>query len=823
MKASYYFLFGFLFLFQITFSQVGIGTTAPDATLDIKASNPVTPANNDGILIPKVDAFPVTNPTIAQEGMLIFLRVASGSNLPGFYYWNGVSAWIGIQGSAVKDWGLTGNAGTLASTNFLGTTDNIDFVIKRNGIRAGFIGDPDLLIGNKNTSFGAGSLLVATGTRNTAFGSNVLPINVAGASNVSIGNETMVLNIAGTDNTAVGTGALYSNTASFNTAIGRNALTTNSTGASNTAIGLQAMLNSSTGSFNTAVGRESLRGNTTGANNSTIGVNSMLKNTTGANNTVIGVQALRANTIGNNNTALGYQALSGNASVLANVTTGDNNTAIGYQSFYNNLVGANNVGLGYQAGFGELTSNKLYIENSSANADNALIYGEFDTNILRTNSQFQIGNPTVTGYSFPTTRPATAAGQVLQYNAAGALTFQAPSTALNSYAWLTTGNSGMTANFIGTTDANPLNFRTTNLDRMRLLADGKLAINTPAAPVASDLVTITSSGTMNYPFNSYNTLATGSAIYGSNASTTVTTSGIEGATNSVSGSGIYGVSYGASGITTIPAGITGSYSGTSTSGVRIGVRGLSSNGSGSQQIGVYGTYSSGPPGPAAFGIGVIGVANGGGIPSGNFDFGVIGWAGNNQNYSGYFNGNHVIANGTKSASVGTDKGNQLLYVTEAPEVWFEDLGGGQLVNGQTHISLDSMYLQTIFVDNTHPMRIFLQEEGESNGLIVIKDADNKGFTVKEKNSGTSNISFSYRIMAKRLHFQDHRFGNDPVWGEGDTRKYNQYASPPPVDYNKNVLFQTEQKRNYKPTPMPEGFIDYMKLQEINKKSETKKR
>ena len=67
-----------------------------------------------------------------------------------------------------------------------------------------------------------------------------------------------------------------------------------------------------------------------------------------------------------------------------------------------------------------------------------------------------------------------------------------------------------------------------------------------------------------------------------------------------------------------------------------------------------------------------------------------------------------------------------------------------------------------------------------NGLIVIKDDDNKGFTVKEKNNGNSNISFSFRIMAKRLHFQDHRFGNDPVWGDGDTRQYNQYATQIPL-------------------------------------------
>ena len=69
------------------------------------------------------------------------------------------------------------------------------------------------------------------------------------------------------------------------------------------------------------------------------------------------------------------------------------------------------------------------------------------------------------------------------------------------------------------------------------------------------------------------------------------------------------------------------------------------------------------------------------------------------------------------------------------------------------------------------------------------------FTVKEKGNGTSNIQFSYKVSAKRRHFQDHRFGNDPLRGPGDSRKYNNYATPPPVDYEENVRFQEEQKRN----------------------------
>ena len=43
-----------------------------------------------------------------------------------------------------------------------------------------------------------------------------------------------------------------------------------------------------------------------------------------------------------------------------------------------------------------------------------------------------------------------------------------------------------------------------------------------------------------------------------------------------------------------------------------------------------------------------------------------------------------------------------------------------------------MFLETVFIDAKHKIRVFLQEEGESKGLIVIKDNDGKGFTVKEK-------------------------------------------------------------------------------------------
>jgi hypothetical protein len=79
---------------QFGFSQVGINTTSPDAQLDIKSSNQATPANNDGILIPKIDAFPLANPTAAQNSMMVYLTTISLGKPPGFYYWdNNSNSW----------------------------------------------------------------------------------------------------------------------------------------------------------------------------------------------------------------------------------------------------------------------------------------------------------------------------------------------------------------------------------------------------------------------------------------------------------------------------------------------------------------------------------------------------------------------------------------------------------------------------------------------------------------------------------------------------------------------------------------------------------
>lgn len=99
-------------------AQVGVNTTNPKAQLDIRSSSQVTPSNTDGLLIPKVNTFPATNPTADQQGMLVYLTTTVGSNVAGFYYWDNASiSWKPVGNEQDKNFIKVGTSE--ASTHFL--------------------------------------------------------------------------------------------------------------------------------------------------------------------------------------------------------------------------------------------------------------------------------------------------------------------------------------------------------------------------------------------------------------------------------------------------------------------------------------------------------------------------------------------------------------------------------------------------------------------------------------------------------------------------------------------------------------------------------
>ena len=82
-------------------AQVGIGTTNPNASLDIRSSDQGAPTEKDGLLIPKIDEFPLTPPTGPQDGMLVFVTgdvIGIGIPSRGFYYWDdSITDWVPLK------------------------------------------------------------------------------------------------------------------------------------------------------------------------------------------------------------------------------------------------------------------------------------------------------------------------------------------------------------------------------------------------------------------------------------------------------------------------------------------------------------------------------------------------------------------------------------------------------------------------------------------------------------------------------------------------------------------------------------------------------
>ncbi|MFN8275627.1 MAG: tail fiber domain-containing protein [Flavobacteriaceae bacterium] len=400
------FLLSVLLLFSTVslLAQVGINTTTPNAQLEIKSSNEAAPANTDGLIIPKVNAFSAINPTAAQQGMMVYLTTTSGSNAPGFYYWdNNTSTWLSV-GNSNSGWALTGNSGT-TSLNFLGTTDNKDLVFKRNNIKSGTIesfnasigvnsllsnvsGSSNFAFGTdalKNNSIGSANVAMGysalrsngIGNENVALGHQALDANAGGNSNVAVGSSSQLFNINGSFNTSIGSESLRENQRSSNTAVGYSSLRSNTFGTNNNAFGSNALINNSIGNFNSAFGDDALRSNLDGGANVALGSSALFSNSSGGRNTAIGFFALKSNIGGLENVAVGSDALGSNTSGSGNVAlgnlslfanqTGNYSTGIGYESLRNNTVGINTA-----VGYYSLRNNTFGNSNSAFGA-NALL------------------------------------------------------------------------------------------------------------------------------------------------------------------------------------------------------------------------------------------------------------------------------------------------------------------------------------------------------------------------------------------------------------------------------------------------------------------
>jgi hypothetical protein len=404
----------------------------------------------------------------------------------------------------------------------------------------------NVTFGGQNTAVGYEALNhTTTGASNTAVGNDALYSNTWAGGSTAVGDHALYSNVSNFDNTAVGYNALTtSNGGDGNTAVGSESLWHATTGNHNTSLGAYSMQTNTTGSYNTALGWQSLGGNTTGNYNIAIGMLALSSNTTGQNNVSIGNYSGTGTTTGSGNVFIGYQSGSSetgdNKLYIANSGT---STPLIYGDFANSVMGINGqVGIGTQT---PNTNFQLHVYNSAAPAMSNILIGPWwggspgapgawiNSATAGGTCGLSVGGSRGNGgvYWNDDTQPymfIQSANPVLiqpggasQYVGIGTInptnklhvssinplrleglqeqpvSTEALVVASNGVvykggsgsglSWSLTGNSNTdsTANFIGTTNAQAMIFKTNNAERIRINMTGNVGIGTinPLSPL----------------------------------------------------------------------------------------------------------------------------------------------------------------------------------------------------------------------------------------------------------------------------------------------------------------------------------------------------
>jgi hypothetical protein len=113
---------------------------------------------------------------------------------------------------------------------------------------------------------------------------------------------------------------------------------------------------------------------------------------------------------------------------------------------------------------------------------------------------------------------------------------------------------------------------------------------------------------------------------------------------------------------------------------------------------------------------------------------------------------NLFCSGTIDPTVPVAGGSRQVALNgiSSPENWFEDIGSGQLTNGQAVVNIEAVFGET--VNTSVDYHVFLTPNGDCKGLYVTQKSPGS-FVVHELGGGTSSIAFDYRVVAKRKGFE----------------------------------------------------------------------
>lgn len=626
MNKKIFFFVVLLLSAGMSFAQVGISSVSitPDASAMLEVRSTTT-----GVLIPRVAltstaaAAPVTAPATS---LLVYNTATAGDVTPGFYYWDGTK-WVRLLSGAMPAdaWKLVGNAGTVATTNFIGTTDGVDFVTRTNNTERTRILSAGNVLVNRTTALFATDLFEAQG------------------------NATFPDAISGYTDQAAGTGVYGGNT--------------------------------------TATGA--------GAGCGVYGVTLQ----TGGSGVFGDGGAYTTGTTGYTSAA-GYDGVDG----INDAATGAGIGAGVYgESMQTGAAGVWGAGSTYTRGVLAVNNNATY---AAAHAQNAAAGGD-----------------AVYAVNTAAAGTGTGTGIYASSNQYGCATIMSDLQSTSYYA--NSAISGINGTTYETTTPKGIAAGVTADDGI-----GIMGVNSAAAGTAG-----------------------GDGVYGTTAQSAGI--GVYGLNSNTSGTGVMGIGNNATG-SYLTAGSGGAFTGTTVGAYDYGTAAISTGtmGVGNAQTGYTLTGSGSGGAFTGLTFGVYGTAENSGNDTwgGYFDHGGTAYAyvGGRTGGTNY----KILGSGTASTIVSRpDKTQAVMFCQEAPEILFQDYGTGMLVNGKAHITLDPVFTNTVFVSEDHPIKVFIQLEGECKGVYVTNKTAT-GFDVIELQGGTSNVSFSWTVVANRADAVD---------------------------------------------------------------------
>jgi len=677
---------------------VGNNPTTIDASSMLEVE-----ATNQGILLPRISIGNIATWGLAGatpvSGMFVYNSNAAttGGSGIGIYYWANAK-WNYVQNGAAANtaWLLTGNASTtpgtyaVPGTDFIGTTDGVDFAVRTTNAERMRISAAGQIGVNQNYVV-TQQLAVSTGVAaNTA---------IVGQNTTAAGVSTGI-GVLGTTLQSAGYGVNGTNGNAAGTAIyGQNTVASGA-GAGTGVLGatLQSLGNGVKGTNGNAAGIAILGQNTvasgTGGNGIGVeGLSAQSYNAVGPTNGY-GVVALNSNTNGT-----GLYAGGNNVGLNSNFLLTGSGAA---------LVGTNIGAFGYStagAGIGIYGNNTgasgigVYGVNSNTTAFQMGVYGTYNT------AGYGTG---VIGLGYNGTIPGSASTiDVGVYGSA------------NDYGIM-----------------------------------GYNAVASYSGTGVYGQVTYTGHATNGY----YPVAVFGNASANSNVNGTA--DGVDGYTSQPGGAGVIGInSY-------ITVGATGVYGAQLSNAAAplilspVGGAGASFTGNGTNTvnkiiIGVAGfaNYSSSGNGagsalnPSFFAGGYFATKLTQAIPYTAANYAYVAVQNNGTNFK-------ILGTGNVSTVVkDLNNKNVILFAPEGPEPLFEDYGNGVLVNGKAHIVIDPVFAKNISVNDKHPLRVFIQLNGDCNGVFTT-NITGKSFDVVELKGGMSNVKFVWHVVGNRADDYD---------------------------------------------------------------------